>query len=94
MGPRQDWRKTRRWIRPLADANRRPSATCRITLIPSDALSGPHSGSDRGQPVNDRPGKPRFAIGRSSAPGQAGRTCRLTAYRLINENHKTFGWRS
>ena len=51
-------------------------------------------GSDRGQSVNDRSVKPRFAIGRSSPPGQSGRTCRLTAYRLINENHKTFGWRS
>jgi hypothetical protein len=31
-------------------------------------------GSRRGQPVSDRSEKPRFAIGRSSSPGQSGRT--------------------
>ena len=57
---------------------------------PWDALKNtPVGGTGRSQPVSDRSGKPRFAIGRSSPPGQSGRACRLTAYRLINENHKT-----
>src|SRR5208337_4486718 len=78
-----------RWLLP---ARPQPPSYCHLLLnhadkaAPPDAQD-PHGGRIGLRPAGQRPVRPaRVATGRSSPPGRSGRTCRLTAYRLINEN--------